>query len=85
MLKLELLTVKLFFVSFLVFDSQLFERVIVSFVIVKFFLVEVHNLVASHVEKLTSVRDNNNCALATCDVVFKPHDCVQIQVVCWLV
>lgn len=76
MLKLELLAVKLFSMSFLVLNSQFFERVIVSFVIVKFFLVEVHNLVASHVKELTSVRDNNNCALAICDVVLKPHDCV---------
>jgi hypothetical protein len=85
MLKLELLAVKLFSMSFLVLNSQLFERVIVSFVIVKFFLVEVHNLVASHIQELTGVRDNNNGALAICDVVLKPHDCVQVQVVGWLV
>ncbi len=85
MLKLELLALELFFMSFLVLDSQLFKGVIVSFVIIKFFLVEVHNLVASHIQELTSMRDNNNCALAICDVVLKPHDCVQVQVVGWLV
>ncbi len=85
MLKLELLTLELFFMSFLVLNSQLFKCVIVSFIVVKFLLVEVHNLVASHIQELTGVRDNNNCALAICDVVLEPHDCVQVQMVGWLV
>jgi hypothetical protein len=76
MLQFELLTLELFFLSFLVLNSEFFESVVVSFVIVKFLLVEVHDLVAGNVQKLSGVRNNNYSAFAVGNVVLEPHNCV---------
>jgi hypothetical protein len=85
MFQLELLTVELLPHSVLVFNSKLFKSVIIPFVIVEFLLVEMHDLVACHIEELSGVGDDDDCALAVCNVVFEPHDSVQIQMVGWLV
>ena len=76
MLEFELLTLELFFLSFRVLNSEFFKSVIVSFVIVKFLLVEVHDLVAGNVQEFSGVGNNNYCTLAVGNVVLEPHNCV---------
>lgn len=85
MFQLKLLAFKLFFVSFLVLNSQLFECVIISLIVVKFLLVEMHDFVTGHVKEFSGMGDDDDCTFAVCDVVFEPHDCIKIQMVSWLI
>ena len=73
-----MLALKLFLLSLSVLNSHFLESVVVAFVVVEFLLVKMDDLVACHVEELTGVGNDDDCALAVCDVVLKPHNCVQV-------
>jgi hypothetical protein len=85
MLELKLLTLELLFVSFLVLDSQLLKGVIISFIIVELFLIEVHDFITCDVEELSGMGHDDDCALAVGNVVFEPHDGIEVEMVCGLV
>ena len=78
MFELELLTFKLLFIPLSVFDSNLLKSVIITLVIFKLLLIEVNDLIASHIQELSSMRDDNYNVLAVCNIVFEPHDCIQV-------
>jgi hypothetical protein len=75
-LQLHLLTLNLLLVSLSSLNSYLLKNIVVSSIVVQLLIEEVDNLVASNVQKLSSMRYNNDCALACADIVLKPHDCV---------
>ena len=37
--------------------------------------------IAGYIQELSCMRNNNNCVFATCNVVFKPHDSIQIEMI----
>ena len=78
MFELELLTFKLLFIPLSVFDSNLLKSVIITLVIFKLLLIEVNDFIASHIQELSSMRDDNYNVLAVCNIVFEPHDCIQV-------
>ena len=78
MFELELLTFKLLFIPLSVFDSNLLKSVIITLVIFKLLLIEVNDLIASHIQELSSMRDDNYNVLTVCNIVFEPHDCIQV-------
>lgn len=39
------------------------------------------DFVAGNVQKLSGVRDYDDCTLAVTDIIFQPHDCIEIQMV----
>ena len=81
MFKLHLLVLHLTSVTLSVLNSSLFEGVVVTAIILKFFIEEVNNLITGDIEKLSSVRDNNNSALAVTDIILEPHHSVQVEMV----
>lgn len=85
MFKFKLLTFELFELSFFIFNSNFFKSVVITFIVVEFLLIKVDNLVACNVQELSGVGYNNNNVLAMCNVILEPHDCVKIQVICWLI
>lgn len=85
MLQFHLLSLQLPLVPLSIFDSYLLESVIVASVVLKPFVEEVNDLVTCHVQELSGVGYDHDCTFAIADVVLQPHDCVQIQMVCWLV
>ena len=78
MFELELLTFKLLFIPLSVFDSNLLKSVIITLVIFKLLLIEVNDFIASHIQELSSMRDDNYNVLTVCNIVFEPHDCIQV-------
>lgn len=78
MFEFKLLTVELFFLSLSVLNSDLFEGVVISFIVVELLLIEVDDLVACNVEELSGVGHNNDGVFTVCNVVFEPHNGVQI-------
>lgn len=85
MLQLHLLVFNLPSVAFSALDSDLLESVVVTTIVVKFFIEEMNDLVTGHIQELPGMRNDNHCAFAVADVVLEPHDGVKIQVICGFV
>jgi hypothetical protein len=77
-IEFHLLTVELFSLSFSVFNSDFFKSVIVSLVVIKLLLIEMNDFITGDVQELSSVGDDNDSVFAVSDVVFEPHDSVEI-------
>jgi hypothetical protein len=80
-LQLHLLVLNLLAVSLPALDTHLLESVVVAAVVVQLLVEEVDDLITGHVKELTGVRHDHHCALAAADIVFQPHDSVEIQMV----
>ena len=81
--KLRLLVLHLTSVTLSVLNSILFEGVVVVAAIrLEFFIEGVDNFITGNIQKLSSVRDNHNSALAFADIVLEPHHSVKSR---WLV
>lgn len=85
MFQLHLLVLHCSAVAFSVFDTHLLEGIVVAAVVVQFLVEVVDYLVAGHIQELSGMGDDDDCTLAVADVVLKPHDSIQVQVICWLV
>lgn len=76
MLELHLLIVELLCASLSIFDTQLFEGIIVTTIIVKFFIEVMHNLIASNIQELSGVGYDDDSTFTVADIVLKPHNCI---------
>ena len=65
-----MLILNLFFVSFSALNPDLLKDVVVASIVLKFLVEEMDNLVAGHVQKLSSMGDNDYCAFTAADVIF---------------
>jgi len=81
----HLLVFNLTAVAFSGLDSDFFEGVVVTSIVVKFFIEEMDDFITCHIEELSSVRDDDHCTFAIADVVLEPHDGIKIQVIGGLV
>lgn len=84
-LKFHLLAVMLFLLTISILDSNFLESIVVSFVIMKLFVVVMNDLITCNIKKFSSMRNNNNCIFTIGDIIFKPHNCIQIQMVSRLI
>jgi hypothetical protein len=73
-LQFHLLVLHLPSVALSVFNTHFFEGVVVTSIVVKFFIEIMDDLIASNVKELSGVGDDDNSALAVAYVVLQPHD-----------
>lgn len=83
--ELHLLVFNFSAISFSALNSDLLKSVVVTAIVIQFFVEKMNNFIASHVQKLSGVRHDNNCTFAVANIVLEPHDSVQIQVIGWFV
>lgn len=57
----------------------------VTRVVGEFTALKVNDFIDNSVQEVSCVRNNNDCDVKSLDVVFKPNQCGQVQVICWLV
>lgn len=69
MFKLHLLIFELLLVSLSVFDTHLFEGIIVTTIIVEFLIEVMHNLIACNIKELSCVRYNNYSTFTVANII----------------
>lgn len=78
MLKFHLLAIEILLLPISVFNSDLLECIIVSFVVLQLLIVIVDDLVAGHIQELAGMRHDDHSVLAGGNVVLQPHHGIQI-------
>lgn len=69
MLKLHLLIVQLLFIPFSALNSNLFESVIISFIVIQLFIEVMNRLIAGNIQELSSVGYDNYSVFACADII----------------
>ena len=76
-----LLGIELLHLELQLFGARLLEAVVVTLVVGEFLVLEVDDFLAADVQELSGVRDDHYRLFTVDDIVFEPHDSVQIEMV----